>query len=385
MSVYRPTYTDPKTGSKKESAVWWYHFTFAGRHYQESSKSARKTVAVQAEKNRRREFEQTFNGIEDTRVDRMRRVAEVAADYLKEYAVRHEKSHTFAEYALGHVARLMGGMMTAEVTDKAVKDYQTARLKEKAAAKTINEETGFLLRVLEEQGDAIRAKMRRLKTLKLAIGKSIARAFTEAEKLALLAEARKRRSPAIVPALTLALHCGLRDAELRGLTWGQVDLVRAMVTVGDSKTAAGEGRTIPLNGDVLAELKAHALWYLNKFGETRPEWFLFPYGKPQPTDPTRGATTFSTVWRKVKADAGIKGRWHDARHTFITDLAESPEATDQTIMDMAGHVSQKMLKHYSHTRMEAKRKAVEALVRKPKEATASIEPAKESAKVGALQ
>jgi integrase len=64
----------------------------------------------------------------------------------------------------------------------------------------------------------------------------------------------------------------------------------------------------------------------------------------------------------VKEDAGITGRWHDNRHTFITDLAESGEAGDETIRDLAGHVSQQMLKHYSHIRMEAKRRAVETLV-----------------------
>jgi hypothetical protein len=47
---------------------------------------------------------------------------------------------------------------------------------------------------------------------------------------------------------------------------------------------------------------------------------------------------------------------------LITGLAESGEAGDETIRDMAGHVSRQMLKHYSHIGMEAKRRAVEALV-----------------------
>jgi integrase len=64
----------------------------------------------------------------------------------------------------------------------------------------------------------------------------------------------------------------------------------------------------------------------------------------------------------IKSKAGVKGRWHDNRHTFVTGLAESGEASDQTIMDIAGHVSKRMLKHYSHIRMEAKRRAVAALV-----------------------
>jgi integrase len=137
-------------------------------------------------------------------------------------------------------------------------------------------------------------------------------------------------------------------------------------TVGESKSEAGEGRTIPLNADVLAALVAHSKWYLKKFGETRPECYVSPFGKPQPTDPTRPATSFKTVWAAIKKDAGVTGRWHDNRHTFITDLAESGEASDETIRDMAGHVSKQMLKHYSHIRMEAKRRAVDALLeRKP--------------------
>ena len=109
-------------------------------------------------------------------------------------------------------------------------------------------------------------------------------------------------------------------------------------------------------------LKTYSEWYLEKFKNLKAEWFVFPAGKPQPTDPSKPCSSFKTVWRKVREDAGIKGRWHDNRHTFITGLAESGEASDQTIMDIAGHVSKRMLKHYSHIRMEAKRRAVAALI-----------------------
>ncbi len=53
-------------------------------------------------------------------------------------------------------------------------------------------------------------------------------------------------------------------------------------------------------------------------------------------------------------------RFHDLRHHAITELAESL-ASDQTVMAIAGHVSQRMLAHYSHVRIEAKRKALDAL------------------------
>jgi Phage integrase family len=53
-------------------------------------------------------------------------------------------------------------------------------------------------------------------------------------------------------------------------------------------------------------------------------------------------------------------RFHDLRHHAITELAES-SASEQTIMSIAGHVSARMLAHYSHVRLEAKRSALAAL------------------------
>jgi integrase len=140
--------------------------------------------------------------------------------------------------------------MVVDVGDAAVTDYQTARLKEKAAPKSINEEVGFLLRMLGDQGDAIRIRLKRRKALKLSVGRRISRAFAPEEKAALLAAASKSRSPNFYPALMLAYHVGTRDTEFRELRWAQIDLSKAIVTVWESKTEAGEGRSIPLNAYV---------------------------------------------------------------------------------------------------------------------------------------
>jgi len=144
----------------------------------------------------------------------------------------------------------------------------------------------------------------------------------------------------------------------------------AYLVVGDTKTDAGTGRTVPLNSVALDAIREYAIWYKQKFGELTSEWYVFPFGKPQPTDPTQPCTSFKTVWSNIREDSAVKGRWHDNRHTLITELAET-RAGDETIQDIAGHVSKQMLKHYSHIRMEAKRKALQAIVchkiRKPRE------------------
>ena len=57
--------------------VSWYKFWFAGRRVQESSKSTSKTVPKTAEQNRRRELEQGFNSVSDSRRERIRTFGEV--------------------------------------------------------------------------------------------------------------------------------------------------------------------------------------------------------------------------------------------------------------------------------------------------------------------
>jgi hypothetical protein len=66
------------------------------------------------------------------------------------------------------------------------------------------------------------------------------------------------------------------------------------------------------------------------------------------------------AWEGARKRANVRCRFHDLRHTFISRLAES-QASDSTVMALAGHVSRAMMERYSHIRMEAKRKAVDTL------------------------
>jgi integrase len=74
----------------------------------------------------------------------------------------------------------------------------------------------------------------------------------------LIEASREGRSPAIYPALMLALNAGVRSAEIRHMRWNQVNFKKQFLTVGKSKTEAGEGRTIPLNAVLFVALREHA-------------------------------------------------------------------------------------------------------------------------------
>jgi integrase len=66
------------------------------------------------------------------------------------------------------------------------------------------------------------------------------------------------------------------------------------------------------------------------------------------------------AWSTAKKQAGVVCRIHDLRHHFISALAQT-QTPDATIQAISGHLSRKMLEHYSHVRLEAKHRAVEAL------------------------
>ncbi len=141
-----------------------------------------------------------------------------------------------------------------------------------------------------------------------------------------------RRQP---PGQNCDLHAGSNG--------GRVNLEKVFLTAGESKAEAGERRTIPLNSALQETMLDYAKWYTGRFGTIQPDWYVFAFGKPWPKDPTRPVVTLKTSWRNVKAKTGVSGRWHDNRHTLITDLAESG-AGDETIRDIAGHVSKQMLR-----------------------------------------
>src|SRR5207237_113054 len=88
-----------------------------------------------------------FNSVEDERHRNVRTLRDQATQYLESYGLRN-RSKTFADYAIKHLLQFLGSRMLVDIDDTAVREYQDARLKEKAAPKTINEEVDLTKRFL---------------------------------------------------------------------------------------------------------------------------------------------------------------------------------------------------------------------------------------------
>jgi integrase len=160
-------------------------------------------------------------------------------------------------------------------------------------------------------------------------------------------------------AALIATGTTARGGDLRGLRWSDIDLFEGVMAIPDSKTEAGR-RRVPLNSDAMHGFRL-LVDRATRLGIARPECYVFPSCENLHIDATRPQKTWRTAWRNLTRAAGLKGlRFHDLRHQCITELLEggAPEAA---VLSIAGHVSRKMMEHYSHIRMEAKRKALEGL------------------------
>jgi integrase len=81
---------------------------------------------------------------------------------------------------------------------------------------------------------------------------------------------------------------------------------------------------------------------------------------PYAVDPSKPLGVWKRAWSTAKKQAGVECRIHDLRHHFISALAQT-QTPDAIIQAISGHLSRKMLEHYSHVRLAAKRRALEAL------------------------
>jgi integrase len=274
----------------------------------------------------------------------------------------------------------------SKITTEDVQRYREWRSGTGVGPALINMEIGVIRRILKraKRWHLVGADLRPLKE-----PRSIGRALTHDEKLKLLRVAGQHPEwQHAEAAMSLALCTTMRGCEIKRLQWRDIDLLNRTITVRTSKTEAGQ-RLIPMNDtalEIVLRLRARA----RALRGTEPQHFVFPACENDHVDPTKGQTSFRTAWRSLTraiqcpacgklqrpgktctdADCGtdiqkvqspLAGlRFHDLRHHAITELAES-QVSDQTIMAIAGHVSQRMLARYSHVRSEARRQAVAAL------------------------
>ena len=153
----------------------------------------------------------------------------------------------------------------------------------------------------------------------------------------------------LTPMVLISMHTGLRRGELFSLSWEEVDLERATITIVGAYSKNGKTRHIPLNSRSLEALQQ---WHRHPI----KQGLVFPNKEGQPMDNVRKS------WVGVLKEAHINHfRWHDLRHHFASRLVMAGVDLNTT-RELLGHSDLKITLRYAHLAPEHKAEAMERLV-----------------------
>jgi integrase len=354
----------------KRGKVYWFKFRFEGQVIRESAKTTSKRVAEDAERARHRDLELAVNRIKKR--ERMPLFSIAAKEWFEGRAALAQNTKDAYEHFVNSLTDEFGKRLVCDIDDQDIADLQRRRLAAGKSPRTVNFEVSVLRQILKSHGlwAGLSDKVKSLRERH-----DVGRAVSHADERKLLEAAGCSRSPALLPLLVLSLDSGLRASEIRSLRhrdlkleWPEGNIEGGEIVVAKSKTDAGTGRVVPLTSRARAVL---TLW-LSRFPKADPESYVFPRfsvglegnarrPKFYAADMTKPIGEWKKAWRIACRTAGLRYRWHDCRHTFVTRLAENPTVNEETIRALAGHVSKKMLERYSHIRQAAKQAAIATL------------------------
>lgn len=147
----------------------------------------------------------------------------------------------------------------------------------------------------------------------------------------------------------LSINTGLRRGEILSLTWDNVNLKLAVLTIVGDAAKSGKTRHIPLNSE--------ALNTLIQWRKRMPSKDLVFPGKNG-----EQVKSVKKAWGRILKLAKItKFRWHDLRHHFASKLVMAGVDLN-TVRELLGHSDLTMTLRYAHLAPEHKANAVAKLV-----------------------
>ena len=340
----------------KRGRQYWTDFTVAGRRYRKrlGTTNLQNGEAARTPAHRRRRTRPLAADEQGPK-----RLSAAIDAYLDAKRMRcSPRTIELEEERLSLVKKHFGDVPLSAITAAAIAEFQRTRHDAGIANRTINMDVGVLSRVLKSCGRwrALADHVHNLPERQRPVG----RALTGEERQRLFdAAASNPEWEHVYCAAVVAANTSMRPVEVKHLRRCDVDLVKKLLYVRRSKNETSH-RVIPLNASAIKAL-ARMFDRADLLGHTEPDHFLWPACQWGRFDPTKPMLKWDTAWRALRDAAGLHGlRFHDLRHTVITELAEMGVA-DHVLESITGHLSRRMLEHYSHIRIDAKRQALDAL------------------------
>lgn len=312
---------------RKDSSVYWVKLSHGGKIVQRSTGTADK-VAAQEYHDRLKAslWEQERLGVKP-----IYSWQEAVVRWLEE--TTHKASRIDDLYHLRQLDKYLGGFDLVNISRDKVESIITTRLKDGVSNGRVNRMLSVLRTILRKAALDWEWIDRCPRVKILPEPKRRVRWLTHVEAERLVSELPVH----LAGMVRFSLETGLRQANVTGLQWSQVDLVRRCAWIHPDQAKARKAIAVPLSGAAVLVLRE---W----IGKHQTHVFSFR-SKPvmQPNN---------AAWSKALKRAGIEDfRWHDLRHTWASWHVQAGTPL-HVLQELGGWESAEMVRRYAHLSSE---------------------------------
>ena len=229
--------------------------------------------------------------------------------------------------------RHFGAYSAASLRSNHIAEYRDQRLQSGLAGATVVKDLNSLSHLLDvavkDWGIGLPINpVKMVRRPKVARGRD--RRLNPGEEAKLFAACTRSRCPMLTPVVRFAIETAMRMGEILSLTWQNVDVLRGVATLPDTKT--GDARQVPLSrGALLAILPLP-----RNIKDARVFWAW------------SRSDSLNNAYRRTVAWAGIDGlHFHDLRHEAVSRLFERGLNAIE-VSTISGHKTLQMLARYAH-------------------------------------
>ena len=299
-------------------------------------------------------------------------VGKYLAEWLEQTARPRLRARPFQSYRMvveRHLVPILGSLRLAQLSPRHVQSYMAAKQKEGLSARTVQYHHAILRRALH---DAERVGLVQRNVARLVSPPRVQRAEmvppTVSEVRAFFTSAAGDRDEAL---FTLAVATGLRQSEVLGLTWADLDFESHSLSVRrtlqryagayhlDEPKTERSRRTLHMAEPVEVALRAHRVRQLEERLRAGDQWqdawklvFTDEFGAP------RSGIQLTRRYQALLGRAGLpRQRFHDLRHAAATFMLTQGVGL-RTAMEVLGHSQIHVTANtYSHVMPELKEDA----------------------------
>lgn len=342
--------------ARNRDGRWYADFWFA--HPEGRKERFRKCSPVQTKRGAEqyeRELRQalldgTYGKEEEVQIPTL---AEFTEEFIDTYALAHNKpSEVLSKRKIlkNHLLPAFGKLRLDEIGKREIKRYRSEKLQAGYNPKTVNNHVTVLRRMLAEAEELELIthvpKVRKLPSAPTAFDFLT---FEEAEALVDAADGEWRTM------ILVGLKTGLRQGELLGLRWADINFVTGNMmvnrsvfrgTIGSPKS--NRARLVPLCDEVVVALQHHR-------HQRGPYVFCDESGKLLTDNLCKAPLA------RACRNAGLRPiNWHMLRHTFASHLVMRG-AHMKAVQELLGHSDIRVTMRYAHLSPDVARDAVQLL------------------------